>query len=101
MKYKITKLDKRHSSHKIMKYHIEVTYDIWGSKNRVAQFMVYRNWCWKTFGPGVERKWIMLRPGVDGMESINSWAWHTEHEEMRLYLKSDAELTLFNLKFTD
>ena len=101
MKYKVTKLDRRHTCHNIMKYHIEVTHDIWGSENRVAQFMEYRNWCWEAFGPGVERKWIMLRPTSNGMESINLWAWHTEYTEMRLYLKSDAELTLFTLKFTD
>jgi hypothetical protein len=101
MTYKVTKLDKRHTCYKIMKYHIEVTLDIWGSENRVAKFQEYRNWCWGTFGPGVERKWILLKPGTDGMESINTWAWHTEYTEMRLYFKSDAELALFALKFAD
>lgn len=99
MNYKITKLDRRHTCYNIMKYHVEVALDIWGKENRVAKFMEYRNWCWETFGPGVERKWILLHPTGNGMESLNRWAWHTEYEEVRLYFKSDAELTLFALKF--
>jgi len=100
MNYKVTKLDRRHTCYNIMKYHVEITLDIWGSENRVAKFMEYRNWCWDTFGPGVERKWITLGVGEKGLETLNSWAWHTEHNEMRLYFKSDAELALFTLKYT-
>ena len=83
-----------------MKYHVEVTLDIWGIENRVAKFMEYRNWCWEAFGPGVERKWIALNVGEKGLETLNRWAWHTEYNEIRLYFKSDAELTFFTLKFT-
>lgn len=83
-----------------MKYHIEVTREVWGTDNRIQHFQELRNWCWETFGPGVERKWILLKAG-DKLESVNNWAWHTEYNEMRLYFKSDAELALFYLKFTD
>lgn len=98
MSYKITKLDRRHTCHGIMKYHLEITYDIWGSENRVAKFTEYRNWCWETFGPGVERKWITLHPTGHGIESLNTWAWHTEGDIMRIYFKSDAEMSFFTLK---
>ena len=105
MKYKVTKLDKRHTCHRIMKYYVEVLPTIWGIDNRIEMFKEYRNWCWERFGPGVERKWITVGPvdaGPNGqceMVSKNTWAWHTEYEEMRIYFKSDAELAFFTLQF--
>jgi len=107
MDYKITRLDRRHACHGIMKYHVEITFNIWGKENRLAQFMEYRNWCWEMFGPGVERKWITVGPedaGPNGqcqMVSKDRWAWHTEGDEMRLYFKSDAEMSFFTLKHAD
>lgn len=49
-----------------------------------------RNWMWTTYGPSAEM----------GYTTKNLvWAWDTEHGNRRIYLKSDAELTLFKLKF--
>ena len=105
MNYKITRLDRRHACHDIMKYHVEVTYKhLWGNDNRIALFKEWRAWCWTVFGPGVERKWITVGPedaGPNGecrMVSKDRWAWHTEGDEMRLYFKSDAEMSFFTLK---
>lgn len=98
---KVTKLDKRHNCYRIMKYHVEVTYDIWGSDNRISKFKQLREWCWDVFGPGCETKWILLTPveaGTDGqchMESTTRWAWQTEFKEMRLYFKDDETLSAF------
>ena len=102
---KVTKLDRRHTSHHVMEYHVEVTLDIWGSDVRIQKFVEWRNWCWEVFGPGVERKWITLKPEPAGnngecrMVSENRWAWHTENEEMRLYFKDDETLSAFVLKW--
>jgi hypothetical protein len=101
----VTRLDRRHNCHGIMKYHVETGYDIWGSDLRIARFKEWRAWCWEQFGPGTESKWIVLQPVATGnngecrMESVERWAWHTEHNEMRLYFKSDAELAWFKLKW--
>lgn len=104
---KVTKLDKRHSCYRVMKYHVEVTYDIWGSDNRIAKFKELRNWCWEVFGPGTESKWIVVRPkevatGADQMymESTTRWAWQTEFKEMRLYFKDDETLSAFMFQWS-
>lgn len=101
----VTKLDRRHACYGVMKYHVETGYDIWGSDARIAQFKEWRAWCWDQFGPGVETKWIALHAVADGtegqchMEARERWAWKTEHDEMRLYFKTDDELAWFKLKW--
>lgn len=88
-----------------MEYYVEVTHSIRGCDARVDQFKEYRNWCWQAFGPGIEAKWITVRPedaGSNGecrMVSVDRWAWHTEYDCMRLYFKSHAELAFFVLKY--
>ena len=102
---KVTKLDRRHNCYNIMKYHVETTFDIWGSDNRIEHFKEWRNWCWEAFGPGTETKWIVITPrevGNEGqccMESTTRWAWHTEYNEMRLYFKDDETLSAFMLQW--
>lgn len=103
---KVTKLDKRHNCYRIMKYYVETTLDIWGSDARIEHFKGWRSWCWETFGPGCETKWITITPRDAGdndecrMESTTRWAWHTEHGEMRLYFKTDIELSAFLLRWS-
>ena len=98
---KVTKLDRRHNCYNIMKYHVEVTFDIWGSDARIERFKQWRNWCHEAFGPGCETKWIVIRAKTAGdegqcrMESTTRWAWHTEYDEMRLYFKDDETLSAF------
>ena len=88
MKYKITKLDKRHSGHSFYQYMIEpFTRD---TIEGPLQFIEVRNWCWATYGPSAELGWTYKGA---------TWAWDTEYRRKRIYLKSQAELTLFALKF--
>ena len=102
---KVTKLDRRHNCHRIMKYHVETTCNIWGSDERANQFIEWRVWCWTVFGPGVETKWITVHPvdaGPDGecqMVSKNTWAWQTEHDLQRLYFRDDETLSAFMLQW--
>ena len=103
---KVTKLDRRHNCHRIMKYHVEVTFDIWGSDARIERFKAWRAWCWEAFGPGCETKWITIRPeevGPNGecqMVSTTRWAWQTEFKEMRLYFKDDETLSAFMFQWS-
>ena len=88
MKYKVTKLDKRHNGHTWYKYSVSpATRDYHESR---AAVIAARNWLWDTYGPSAELGW-------NSLGSI--WAWDTDHSNKRIYLKSDEELTLFLLKF--
>lgn len=88
-----------------MKYHVETTFDIWGSDARIERFKEWRAWCWEAFGPGTETKWIVLTPSPAGdegqcyMQSTTRWAWLTEYNDMRLYFKDDATLSAFMLQW--
>jgi hypothetical protein len=46
----------------------------------------------------MERDWAQSLTHADLIPKP-VWAWDTEHSNKRLYLKSDAELALFELKF--
>jgi hypothetical protein len=88
MSYKITRLDRRHNGYQWYQYSV--------SPNTVDRIVgTYllndaRNWMWATYGPSSELNWTTK-------EKV--WAWDTEHGKQRIYIKSDAELALFQLKF--
>jgi hypothetical protein len=54
----------------------------------------WREFCWQTWGPSRELLWALTT-----VKPVPVWAWDTEFRHRRLYLKSDTELTLFQLKF--
>ena len=89
MNYKITKLDRRHNGRSWYKYSV--------SPNTIDHLRggellnAIRNWCWDTYGPSSEMGYLT---------KDLAWAWDTEHGNKRIYLKGDAELTLFKLKFS-
>ena len=89
MKYKITKLDRRHNGYTFYKYFIDPTAVY--SPEKIGDFVDLRNWCWDTYGPSAEL-------GFTRKGSL--WAWDTEYKKKRIFLKSDQELTLFTLKYT-
>lgn len=86
--YKVTKLDRRMSGYGFYKYH--VTPNVF-ERSKIAELLIeLRNWCWATYGPGAELGFT--RRGA-------LWAWDTEYGRRRIYLKSDAELTMLELIF--
>lgn len=88
MKYRVTRLDRRHNGHLRFKY--AITPEIF-ERGQAAELLIeLRNWAWATFGPSSELEYARQE---------NAWAWDTEHGHKRIYLKSDVELTFFNLKF--
>lgn len=110
IKPKITKTDRRHNGHNIMKYIVEPDWDLGTSKDdRIQWFKNMRTELWGNFGPGSELKFVTLtfdkKPNVlicpedPSIRSVERWAWDTEFGHMRLYLKSDAEMTFFRLKY--
>jgi hypothetical protein len=107
IKAKITKTDRRHNGHNIMQYIVEADYGgpSDSKDDRIRWFKDMRRQFLENYGPGCELKWVALRPVDDGpngecrMEPQERWAWDTEFGHMRLYLKSDAEMTFFTLKY--
>ncbi len=86
-KYRFVKLDKRHTCHQYFQYYIEPLGSHVGE--RLVRYHEYRQWCWATFGPSMEREFMV----TDEFK----WCWHTYNSILRLYLKSDKELNWFKM----
>ena len=104
MKYKVSKLDKRHKGHEYFTFYI--------SENNYGfttnTFCTIREWCWTTFGPSKEINfWLdekrpsYLTPKFHG-DSIHCnvhWSWQSDNYNRRIYLFGDKELVLYKLRF--
>lgn len=104
MSYTITKTDRRHTGNHVMKYIIEVNLPrgFNKSRERINQFKEYRVWMWETFGPSCELDNITLIGDKLGEpSSVERWAWRTDFEHLRLYIRGDEELAWFKLKWTN
>jgi hypothetical protein len=66
---------------------------LWGNPLKMHEWRV---WCWENLGPGAERD-IAVRLYMN--DTPLRWAWDTEHNNYRLYLK-EADLTFFKLKWS-
>jgi len=89
--YTVKRLTRQYNGYTHFKYIIQpVTYNQLTTRQQLAE---WREFCWTTWGPGRELSWsITATPDA-------RYAWCTEHGNRRIYLKSDAELVLFELKF--
>jgi hypothetical protein len=89
--YKVKRLTRQYNGHAHFAYVIQPnTFDQIASRQQLAE---WREWCWATWGPGRELLW-----SITGTPDA-VWSWDTEHNNRRIYLKTDAELVLFELKF--
>lgn len=89
-KYRVIKLDKRHTCYQYFKYYIEPFQGNPGE--RLVRYHEYRMWCWSTFGPSMEREFMV----TDDFK----WCWYTHHSIYRLYLQSEKELNWFKLTWS-
>jgi len=91
MSYKVKRLTRQYNGYGHFKYVVQPkAFDQIVNRQQVSE---WREWCWTMWGPGRELSWsITGTPGA-------VWAWDTEHGNKRIYLKSDAELILFQLKW--
>ena len=95
MKVNAKKLDGRHNGHKRWKYYISFN----GPQERAEDFFECRLWCWENFGPSREMdETIDLRrsPADHNIQ----WAWANTDYKRWLYFSSDAELALFQLRWS-
>jgi len=91
MTYRVKQLTRQYNGYSHFKYLIQPT--VFDQIVTRQQLVEWREWCWAMWGPGQELLW-----SVTGTPDA-VWAWDTEHGHKRIYLKSDAELVLFQLKW--
>jgi hypothetical protein len=91
MTYKVTKLTRQYNGHGHFKWLIQPT--AWNNQITQPQLVTWREWCWTTWGPARELLWSISET------SDTVWAWDTEYDHKRIYLKTDVELTMFQLKW--
>jgi len=89
--YTVKKLTRQYNGYELFKYVVQPP-----TRNEITArqcLAEWREWAWSTWGSGRELLWSIT--GTPEMV----WSWDTEHGHKRLYLKSDAELVLFELRF--
>ena len=89
--YKVKRLTRQYNGYDKFKYLVQpAAFNLLTTRQQLVE---WREWCWKIWGPSRELLWsITATPDA-------VWSWCTEHGNRRIYLKSDAELVLFELKF--
>ena len=121
MKYQIQKLDRRYRYDAWFEYYI-------GFSGRMSvgrgpeQFNCAQRWFIDTYGWSAEVKqyeemyhwnlplrpapmisvkggWVRPRPKQLPLDCNPYWSWTNCYDDLRLYVKSDAELSFFQLKF--
>jgi hypothetical protein len=83
---KITELDKRYTGGNYFKYSIEFLYQ------QGPLFCEVREWCWDTWGPSCELKFI-----EDDKEY--KWAWITDNHRTRIYFRDIEEVNWYKLRW--
>jgi hypothetical protein len=95
-KFQVTRLDRRHKGYSQFSHYIT---PVWSSRlEDKLKFFEWRNWCWATWGPGVERE-VAIDFGSD-YYPVARWAWHTQDNAKRLYFASEKELNWFVLTWS-
>jgi hypothetical protein len=91
--FTVTQLDRRHTGRQQFSHYIT---PVWSSQLAdKIKFFEWRNWCWATWGPGLERD-SAIEFGSNHYQVVR-WAWHTGDGARRLYFKSQQELNWFVL----
>jgi hypothetical protein len=90
----LVKLDRRMNGHGHFTHRVDIT-----GPYRDTSIVLYkaRKWLWELFGPGCEYN-ILSRLVKHNITDVK-WAWDTEHNNCRIYLKDQA-LTQFLLMKT-
>lgn len=87
----VTQLDGRYAGGSNFQYAIEFT-----TPHKEAKlFCEVREWCWTTFGPSRELKFVGYKEG----EYV--WCFMTDNYRTRIYLKSKKELEWFTIRWSE
>ncbi len=104
MKLTIKKTDKRHTGHSEWRHVVIVERRpsvAFGNASRIQRqqdLNEIRNWCWTTMGPSCELEFWLMLPD-DSPAKNNRWVWHTNFENFKIYLRTDADVNWFKLKW--
>ena len=117
MKYTVQKLDGRFSYHRYFKYYIGFSHRMSDGHGPLS-FTRAHKWFVDTHGWSAEirqwadiRSWYMngipmmavkggrIRPDLENLppECNMNWSWTNRMDELRIYIKGDAELAFFQL----
>ena len=117
MKYTVQKLDGRFSYHRYFKYYIGFSHrmsdgqgplsfaraqkwfvDTHGWSAEIRQWAEIRSWYTNGI-PMMAIKGGRIRPDLENLppECNMNWSWTNGMDELRIYVKSDAELAFFQL----
>lgn len=83
----ITKLNGRYLGGREFKYCLEFIQFRYGE-----DFCAVRDWCWATWGPSRELKFIFNKQEF-------KWAFITDNHRTRIYLLGDEELSWYKLRW--
>jgi len=96
-KFTVVRLDRRHKAHNLFSHYIM---PVWSSQLAdKLQYFEWRNWCWATWGPGMEREEAIEWSGH--YYPVGRWAWHTGNGAKRLYFQTEKELNWFVLTWSE
>lgn len=84
----VQKLDRRFTGGADFQYCLEFTYPHKDGKD----FCAIREWCWETWGPSCELKFVEQRKKY-------VWAFITDNYRTRIYLHSKKELDWYKLRW--
>jgi len=95
MKYKIVKLDKRHTGYGLFEYYIDFQTNPGGGYIDIDQrrddFSTVRKWCWESWGPADELDFTKRR-------MTPQWAWKRDLGKANIYL-NEAGVTAYLLRW--
>ena len=91
MGMKIVKLDNRYYGSDKFKYCLEFHHPYRDGN----EFCQIREWCWATWGASRELKFVSLMTDTSNVK----WAFMTEENRTRIYIKGDEELSWCKLRW--
>ena len=82
----VKELDRRYTGGYHFNYCIDFLY------RQGPLFREIREWCWQTWGPSCELKFI-------SQEETPKWAWITDNHRTRIYFRDDEEVNWYKLRW--
>lgn len=98
---KLVTLDKRHSGHEHWKYYVQRP-RAQPFKESKQVFHLWWEWCWQQWGSSKEMNTFDNDDLFDGVVCSNPhWSWQTDERtnRCRIYLRGDAEASMFMLSW--
>lgn len=102
------KLDKRNTGHGYWKYYVNRSFYYSGNIVSLYQanqlFYSWREWCWSTWGPSKELDaWLedyRHFPSDNTVSHNEQWCFQHNQFATRIYLRTDKELSMFLLRWS-